>query len=482
MKEKIYQYLKAKGQYVTAEELLEQFFHVFNAQPDQMQRIIDSLLNSDPRFVKDEEGKWSVNVRTAPQPLNEKIFSIIEFESITLPGIKAVPLLLGIFQIQNYKIISKQIFEIKNHPGLNSKLESAIHRRSQQLKIYGTLEDNLNDIYHQLENTILVSMVPGKVYQFLNTLFIRELDLEININKISLKSLLKKFFPTKKVNSLEDVLKILQIIYTDPLDFQIRMDKTSDVFIYLLNLLSEIEIYDINSLFDFLEAKPKWVDFSKYRFNKQYLKELPASPGVYLLKDKKGNVFYVGKSKNLKVRIESYFINRINLDEKGKTILENIYDISFELVGSELEALLLENKYINQFQPVLNTQLKVHPVLLAKYENKRLILFLPSAIKEKIKLFLVYGTKDIFSLDINCHKSELKKHRKLFEKFFFDHSTNLGDYTSDQIEIFWRWFQANEELVNFLDIQKCVCVDNCLTGVLNYIQDKDLFRDKIVYF
>ena len=77
------------------------------------------------------------------------------------------------------------------------------------------------------------------------------------------------------------------------------------------------------------------------------------------------------------------------MDEKGKSILERIVDLAYEPVGSELEALLLENRYINEFQPDLNTQIKIHPLDLSKYQGRQMILFLPGTTEVEIVLFFL---------------------------------------------------------------------------------------------
>ena len=71
-----------------------------------------------------------------------------------------------------------------------------------------------------------------------------------------------------------------------------------------------------------------------------YLKNLTKSPGVYKFLDKSGNVIYVGKAKNLRNRVRSYF-NSKHSDEKTKSLVSNIDDISEILVETESDALLL---------------------------------------------------------------------------------------------------------------------------------------------
>ncbi len=86
------------------------------------------------------------------------------------------------------------------------------------------------------------------------------------------------------------------------------------------------------------------------------LKILPNKPGVYRYFDKDGTIIYVGKAKNLKRRVSSYF----NKEQTGKTrvLVSRIADIKFIVVESESEALLLENNLIKQFKPRYNIMLK----------------------------------------------------------------------------------------------------------------------------
>ena len=96
------------------------------------------------------------------------------------------------------------------------------------------------------------------------------------------------------------------------------------------------------------------MEFSKEILDK--VKDIPLSPGVYQYYDKQGNMIYVGKAKSLRKRVSSYFRN----DVYGKTavLVKRIADISFVVVESEHDALLLENSLIKKHQPKYNINLK----------------------------------------------------------------------------------------------------------------------------
>ena len=89
---------------------------------------------------------------------------------------------------------------------------------------------------------------------------------------------------------------------------------------------------------------------------KHKLELLPSNPGCYLLKDKFGNIIYVGKAKNLKNRVRSYF--RGSHDTKTELLVSEIADFEFIVTESNIEALLLEINLIQENMPKFNIRLK----------------------------------------------------------------------------------------------------------------------------
>jgi excinuclease ABC subunit C len=91
---------------------------------------------------------------------------------------------------------------------------------------------------------------------------------------------------------------------------------------------------------------------------KEKIKTLPTSPGVYLMKDSLNSVIFVGKSKNLRDRVGSYFVNSKSHSPKVINLVKNLKDFDFILTDTEFEALLLECKLIKEIKPVYNKQMK----------------------------------------------------------------------------------------------------------------------------
>ena len=85
--------------------------------------------------------------------------------------------------------------------------------------------------------------------------------------------------------------------------------------------------------------------------------KIPTFPGVYLFKDEKDEIIYIGKAKNLRSRVRSYFSSAEKLT-KTKNLAANVRFIDWIIVDNELEALLLENKLVKQHVPKYNINLK----------------------------------------------------------------------------------------------------------------------------
>ncbi|MBO5975272.1 MAG: excinuclease ABC subunit C, partial [Paludibacteraceae bacterium] len=90
---------------------------------------------------------------------------------------------------------------------------------------------------------------------------------------------------------------------------------------------------------------------------KQLISALPELPGVYQFFNSEERIIYVGKAKNLKKRVSSYF-NKTSDSLKTNALVKQICDLKYIVVGSENEALLLENNLIKQYQPRYNVLLK----------------------------------------------------------------------------------------------------------------------------
>lgn len=88
------------------------------------------------------------------------------------------------------------------------------------------------------------------------------------------------------------------------------------------------------------------------------LKDLPQSPGVYLMKGNKGEIFYIGKAKNIKSRVRSYFQNTSDTRYTVKFLASKVVDLEYIVTTNEKEAIILEDTLLKKYKPKYNIRLK----------------------------------------------------------------------------------------------------------------------------
>lgn len=126
----------------------------------------------------------------------------------------------------------------------------------------------------------------------------------------------------------------------------------------------------------------------------EHLKQLPAQPGVYLMKDKNGQVIYVGKAISLKNRVRQYFQSSKNHSSKVVSMVKHIKSFEYIITDSELEALILECNLIKQYRPKYNVLLrddKTYPYIkVTTNEDFPRVLKVRRVSKDKAKYFGPY--------------------------------------------------------------------------------------------
>jgi len=195
------------------------------------------------------------------------------------------------------------------------------------------------------ENSILVAHNSSFDYRMLKIEFER-LGYKFYISQLCTVKLSKKIIPGLKSYKLGNLVKNLGI----PISNRHRAsgDALATVELFKLLLLKDNEKVIVNSLIS--ETKPS----SKNKWQK-LINKLPNDVGIYYFHDQNGKIIYIGKSNNIKNRVNQHLTGK---SKKSLNIQLEAFDITFERTGSELIALLKENTEIKKHKPKFNKLLK----------------------------------------------------------------------------------------------------------------------------
>lgn len=200
------------------------------------------------------------------------------------------------------------------------------------------------------------------------------------------------------------------------------------------------------------------------------INNLPKTNGVYLYYNKKAEVIYVGKAKNLKSRVRSYFKNnRAKLDLKTRVLVNKIEKISYVVVNTEMDALLLENNLIKKYQPRYNILLKdgkTFPWICISNESVPRIYQTRIIKKDTGEYFGPYASTKV-----------VKALLSFFSDIFYAHGWTPFSYLK-------RTVDSEEQLNNYLQIISDVkkILNGKIQLVINNLKEKmDVYAKKLEF-
>ena len=243
------------------------------------------------------------------------------------------------------------------------------------------------------------------------------------------------------------------------------------------------------------------------------LKDIPHNPGVYMMKNNKGKIIYIGKAKNLKNRVSSYF-NNPKSSIKTFELVKHINDIEFFICNNELEALILENNMIKEYKPKYNILLKdnkTYPYLKITKEKYPQISIIrskkhleinseayyfgpyPSNLKNMLKILMIafdinninidmYNKKIIgTNLRYNSNNSNWKFINKTDEEKYIENVNNMIDFLKNKDrKIIDKLHDEMVEFSNNLEFEKALIIRNRIEMLNELVKNQIIEQNRAV--
>lgn len=227
------------------------------------------------------------------------------------------------------------------------------------------------------------------------------------------------------------------------------------------DMAAEAGVLGLDALREVAEKPRPRLDLAPYGFDATFLATLPETPGTYRFLDSGGSVFYVGKARNLRNRVNSYFAVPRQPDEKWLAITKRLRTIDFTIHGSELEALLDEHRLIRELKGgLLNVQEGAHARTPRKLPD-RSIFVLPVADDRRAAVWLHRRGAALKRLDLKLDPRGVKG-AAAEAKAFFD-ATRQSD--PETLAIGEAWLGDNQHRIARIDPDR-PDLEIALAGVL----------------
>lgn len=341
--------------------------HVFGntGTPGLWRPLLRTVLSADERLVFHANGEWGIPSLAFSNPADALLLDEFVALDVETTGLK--PSRQRIIEIAAIRYRGGQIersFETLLNPGREipefiSKLTTITNEHVREAPIF---EQVATDLVEFIGDSLIVGHNVRFDIGFLNAELGR-VDRPALINeRLDTMGLAVRLLRSLRKPSLDRVASAVGLsprrIHRAGGDARL----TAEV---ALRLVAEGERQGVRSIDQLkaaatvIESRPR-DDVGRARsvLDRSLAHGMPKKPGVYLMKDARGEIVYVGKAKNLRDRVSSYYSQPIGYTRKMDGLIEAVTKIDHEIVGSELEALLLESQLIRRLQPRYNTALK----------------------------------------------------------------------------------------------------------------------------
>lgn len=445
VKDRIYAFLEQRDTGVHAEVLASEALGLHGARGPIADKVVRAAIDDDSRFACDNSGIWYLRPPGQGKTLREVSFFCFGL----IPSADA----------EVYALAGRKV-----QMGARETLFPTVQVRRDGR------ENTLDSFAEGVSDAVPVGFQWSRMRRDLNRLSRLMMGNAIVDSGICLFKLGRRFYPDVQLHSVEDLASAMGLSFVSDRGTEGEASLQADVLLHLLERCEEEGLNTIEALTSALYPDPVPIHFDAYAFDEVFLSALPELPGVYIMRDREGGVIYVGKAVNLRRRVGSYFARRSERPKKTQQILDRIWSMEVETVGSELEALLLESKLIALCQPEFNTQLDVHKRDAELGTLKNVVLILPSAEPECVELFCVVDSTSFAQVRAHkdlCDWDEVE--RTLHESYFIE-ELEPDLETGVLFEILKSWMIAKRDAINWVDMDRSGSPENALRIVGEYVQ------------
>jgi DNA polymerase-3 subunit epsilon len=362
--------LESRGEPLTPDELARYIFGSNALSPGMLApwvRLVDQLLRPDPAFSHHGDGRWGLTAwEVAQRGLSEVEFAILDVETTGLaPGrhrlIEVGAVIVCGGEVGSF--YSRLVNPERRIPQFITQFtgisESMARRAAKAPVVLRELRDFIGErptVGHNI----------GFDLGFLSYEAERcGLATGFPLEGIDTIALARRYLPGMRRAKLDRVAAALHIPVHDRHRALPDARVTAQVFVHLLALARAEGCETLEDLYRVLfgiaparTSMPRPRPTGTIYLNPAWRQQFPTQPGVYLMKDDTGEVIYVGKAKCLRDRLASYYSQPLGYSRKLDGLLQSVRAIETRVLGSELEALLVESALIKELQPRYNVQLR----------------------------------------------------------------------------------------------------------------------------
>ena len=469
MKEKIYRFLLEHGGSAPSLALARRFLKIHSGSLAAAEQLLQSLLGDDPQFTRDGLGNWYINPEAREKPAEDAVQG--EFRVATVVADQRSPasarhVQIGVVRVAELAITGERAFRF------DLQQDPQVLRAAWQ----GLLAEDATGAIWVLAN-------PSRLQAALRAIAAR-LRIEVPARwEVNLLYLAQQVLELPRRPDIAALCKRLGVRAYEDGDVLPAARSQAEILLHLLERLAQrgpIARQDFLQLGARPAREPR---FQQTSFSEQDIRSLPDMPGVYLMLNAAGEVLYIGKAKSLRQRLAQYFLHPDMEDPKLRRILGEVRHLEWEILDTELDALIREAELIGKLKPVINVQREVRQFSIPqKGESCRIVILLSGA-QSRAVVYVFSPAGDFHRVVCSHRRLPEKKLFRLIEDTCYGAEKGAGAQAAKSVqacEMAWRWFYRHRDSVNWLDAADYSSAGECTRNLLLLLADFSKLHERSV--
>jgi len=356
-KEKVYAFLESRPAGADAREIIGLLLSGAGSDPELGARLVRTLLAEDPNFIFDAEtALWSLRKSFGLRvPLEEASFTVVDLETT---GGRAGP--GAIIEIGAWKMAGRRLLEsyqtlVRPHRAIPHFITGLTSISNEMVRAAPRIDEVLPAFRAFLGDSVMVAHNAAFDFSFLDFEFRRIFGIGLNNPVLCTLRMARRFMPSLKRKRLDALAEHFGLSTEGRHRGLGDARMAAEILSIFIEMAAKMGLTRLDRLIDDHQRGAAGRRIERH-IAPEEIAVLPTAPGVYLMRNERGDLLYIGKARRLKDRVGSYFNSSVSA--KTADLISHVWGIETRVTRSALEAALLEAQLIRELKPPFNRMLK----------------------------------------------------------------------------------------------------------------------------
>jgi DNA polymerase III subunit epsilon len=356
-KEKVYAFLESRPSGAHANEIIGLLLSGAGSDPELGARLVRTLLAEDPNFIFDSESAlWSLRKSFGLRvPLEAARFTVVDLETT---GGRAGPgtiIEIGAWTMAGRRLVESFQTLVRPYRAIPRFITGLTSISNEMVRAAPRIEEVLPAFREFLGDSVLVAHNAAFDFSFLDFEFRRIFGIGLNNPVLCTLRMARRFMPSLKRKRLDALAEHFGLSTEGRHRGLGDARMAAEILSIFIEMAAKMGLTRLDRLIDDHQRGAAGRRIERHLAPEE-IAALPAAPGVYLMRNERGDLLYVGKARRLKDRVGSYFNSSVSA--KTADLIGHVWKIETRTTRSSLEAALLEAQLIRELKPPFNRMLK----------------------------------------------------------------------------------------------------------------------------